>query len=636
MINEWGKEFRKFIERKRMGQNVTMDILCEGLCDASTICKIESGEYLPEKLMRDRLLARLGIAPDTFETYLPGDEYVRWEKRNQILTKIIDEAMGEAWKLLEQYREEYVKEEELSVSKKNQGILDWQFYLAMKGQIMAYWGEQTKELSWIYRDAVFLTMPNVLDGPFAGRRLSVQELNLLLEWLHLGLEEEKEEQREGKKEAYKGIIRYLEEFHMDRSSKAKIYPKAVYYYCRGRIEEDLKTEEMEELLALCEKGVESLRDDAKAYFFLELLWTKLFLLNRIYEQKAYKDKDESAGQVLKSIEEAKRWAEVLTNLYQQNGIRKEMYEYCYLYLERDVYSIGDVIRTRRKMLGMSQDFLSDGICSRRTLIRVEKGEVKTAWKYVGSLFKKLGLSTEYQKYELESENPEAKRLINELIIKQNSGMLDECADTLRQIRDIVPMRNPVNRQTIQRYETLCRWQAGKISKTDFRYRMLQALGYTVSRSKLSCFRKLYLSTGELLCIHNLTLAMTWGEDEDFGMLLGILQRVCAEIEKSQMIYVRIKFYELWTHHIASCLGNKGDYEVSNQISLQSLKHCLKLRRLNLSYLHSYNLIWNHEQECKERYCSSNDRTESLKACITLSSICRDENSKAHLMRKLTV
>lgn len=635
MINEWGKEFRKFIRRKRLEQNITMEALCQGLCDAGTICKIESGEYMPEKLMRDRILARLGISGASYETYMPGDEYDRWEKRNRILTKIIDEEMDEASELLEQYRKECIGEEGAAASKKNQNILDYQFYLAMKGQIMAYRDVQAKELSRIYRDSVFATMPDVLDGSFDGHSFSVQELNLILEWLRYGLEDAHMDSSR-KTGSYKGVLRYIEEHHLDQSSRAKIYPKAVYYYCRASLEEDLDMEKMKELLEFCGKGIEALRDDAKAHYFLELLWTKLYLLNRIYEKKAYKEMDEAAAQLLTAIDEAKQWTEVLTKLYQQNGIRKEMYEYCYLYLEYDVYSIGDVIRTRRKMLGMSQDVLSSGICSRRTLMRLERGETKTSWKYVGGLFRKMGLSTEYQKYELESENPEAKRLMNELTVKQNNGMLEECADLLCQIRELVPMRNMVNRQTIQRYEALCRWQAGKISKTEFKYKVVQALGYTVSRSKLFGPKKVYLSAGELLCIHNMTLAMTWDEDEELEPYLGLLQRECEETERSQMVYARIQLYELWRYHIASCLGNKGDYEASNKISLQSQKHSLRLRRLNLSYMYLYNVVWNREQEDKELYRSDNDRKDSLKACAVLSSMCRDERSQAHFIRKMAI
>lgn len=634
MIEEWGREFRKFIKRKRQKQNITMEKLCEGICDVSTLCKIESGKYLPDKMLMDRILARLGISLDGYETYLTGEEYARWETRNRILADIIDEKMETAIELLEQYRELCVKGEKTPLPEERGKVLDYQFYLAMKGQIMAYRRMPEKELSQIYRDAVFLTMPNLLEGSFGERLLSIQELNLVLEWLRFGLADETPEQREGKKTAFEGILRYVEEGHLDQNSKAKLYPKAVFYYCKVRLQEVLDIGAMEELLELCEKGVEALRDDAKAYYFLELLWTKLHLLNRLFEQKKYKEQDFSVERLLKEIDETRQWTEVLTALYQKNGVRKDMYEYCYLYQEQDVYSIGDVTRTRREMLGMSRAFLSSGICSERTLIRIEKGEGKASRKTVGSLFERLGLSTEYQKYELESENPEAIGLMNELIVKQNSGRLEECIDILRQIRDIVPLRNPVNRQTLQRYEALCQWQAGKISKEEYKYRMLQALECTISRKKLFDMEAFYLSAGELLCIHNLTLAMTWKEDSDLEKYLGLLQKECARIEEHQGIYAQIKFYELWIHHLTSCLGNRGDYEASDKISLRSQKYSLALRRLNMSYMHLYNFVWNQEQKYKELYYSGNERKEIINACIILCAICRDDVSKAHFMRKL--
>ena len=53
--------FHSFLNAMRKVHNVTLEQVCEGLCSVSMMKRIESGERLPEKLMRDRMVARMGV-----------------------------------------------------------------------------------------------------------------------------------------------------------------------------------------------------------------------------------------------------------------------------------------------------------------------------------------------------------------------------------------------------------------------------------------------------------------------------------------------------------------------------------------------------------------------------------------------
>ena len=80
--------------------------------------------------------------------------------------------MEEAKKLLESYRKEY----------KMQDALEQQFYLAMLAQIRRYEGAGYNELEVLFEQALQLTVPEINSRSFRNRILSLEELNLLLEY----------------------------------------------------------------------------------------------------------------------------------------------------------------------------------------------------------------------------------------------------------------------------------------------------------------------------------------------------------------------------------------------------------------------------------------------------------------------
>ena len=77
--------FHDFLSNERIRKNVTQANLCRGLCSISMMARIESGERLPDKLLRDRFLGRLGVAREGYEDYLQPGEYVLWERKQKII-----------------------------------------------------------------------------------------------------------------------------------------------------------------------------------------------------------------------------------------------------------------------------------------------------------------------------------------------------------------------------------------------------------------------------------------------------------------------------------------------------------------------------------------------------------------------
>ena len=77
--------YHKFLKSVRSAQKVSMEKVALGVCTKSGMCRIESGSRLPDKLVRDRLTARLGISGEEYEEYLLPREYKQWEERMEII-----------------------------------------------------------------------------------------------------------------------------------------------------------------------------------------------------------------------------------------------------------------------------------------------------------------------------------------------------------------------------------------------------------------------------------------------------------------------------------------------------------------------------------------------------------------------
>lgn len=84
-------EFGKYLTELRRKYNVSMNVVCDGICDQSVMSRIENGEREVSKLVQDRLLGRLGVAPENFENMVFSDEYERWKVRQKIVNLIMNE-----------------------------------------------------------------------------------------------------------------------------------------------------------------------------------------------------------------------------------------------------------------------------------------------------------------------------------------------------------------------------------------------------------------------------------------------------------------------------------------------------------------------------------------------------------------
>jgi len=314
-----------------------------------------------------------------------------------------------------------------------------------------------------------------------------------------------------------------------------------------------------------------------------------------------------------TVEECRIWREILEELYREYGVSIEMYEFCYLYVESEYYCIGDVIRIRRKMLGLSQEKLCEGICSVRTVSRLERNLSKPQKEIVQKLFDRLNLSTELCRTELVTDSQEAIEKYEELKKQANIENYKEVEVLLKEIKELISMNNPSNIQAVMKIECLYKYINNKISKDEYIIAMKNVLECTVPYSVAISLSEKYLTNVEIACLQNIIYEASWSFSEMEECVNALIN--LYDSYKNSSNYTRV--YEFIMMTLASKLGNKEEYDISNDIMKNVIKTSLKCCRMKTIDSMLYGISWNDMQKTKNRMVE-----KELNKCMQISRMSK--------------
>lgn len=311
----------------------------------------------------------------------------------------------------------------------------------------------------------------------------------------------------------------------------------------------------------------------------------------------------------------------------------EMQNECYLFVEKESYCIGDVIRIRRKMLGLSREQLCEGICSLKTIGRIENNKLSTQRPIVRELFKRLHLPMEFQHSELVTSDVEAKHLMDELSWSINERENDKVEQILPKLKGKVSMDIPLNRQTLSRMEILN--EENKLIAEEFVEKIREVLECTLPYEAIFSDEDKYMTRMEIRCIYDMMCAMKW-DNSELQNCLDCVQRYYRICEREDCIGSYINMYEFVMAGVASQLGNKGEYDRSDEISRIIISESLKWNRLDFIASGMYNLTWNYEQRKKEHIPVNEERDvlRDLQLCIVYSHFRKSKFREQDYMKKL--
>lgn len=609
--------FLKLLRKIRKEEKIYLEQLSEGLMMVSQLARIEKEQRPVPKNMRDRLLGRLGVSSDLYENLLNIEDYAEWEHQRNILCAIERRETKHAQELLLAYEEEPPVHDRIKQ----------QFCLVMRAEIMKQQQADQQQLADCYEKAVKCTIPDVEDMCLEKKLLSIQEINMLLEyeWYHKGANYAAK---------CKELLAYVEKAVYDDLSKVKIYPKIAYYFMQEIFSEQNQcTEEcLRESLQICNQAIEMLRDTGRAFYLLELLEMKMKLLKCMDRESGEDEKLQS------EYHESSELARLLKKLYVEYDVPAYMQDCTYLYQQRWVFYIGDVLRIRREMYGLTQKQLCDGVCSVRTLRRAEKREANMQRDALGVLLRRIGLSKEFQRTRIVTNDKEALELRDEILICRNNRDYCKCRELLSQIEHKISLEIPENRQYIIDLKASLDWREGKISKEEFVTKEEEALQCTLNVKDLIYRKETYLTEMEMSCIRKKIHGLCGSERREY---IDFLLRLFETFEKKYTLSDCIVMYEYVMVFVASELGNVGEYQLALELDKKVLKEDLRCKRIWIMSNILYDVSWTQLEQGTEngQVPSKEKMTECLKQCIMLSHFCKQtfyENIFVNKLKQINI
>lgn len=606
------QDFPVFLKRVRMESGVPEEVLAEGLMNVSRLSRIESGERIVCKTMRNCLLGRLGVAPDLYENLLDNEDYAEWVWQHQILCAIDQKAIQRAEQLLGEYK----KQEPLHDKTKQQ------FCIMMNAEMMKQQGADRSVLGSLYEMAVCLTVPHVEQTYQEGapeKLLSVLEVNAILEY---------EYYRELADNTFTAKCRYwmayVEDSLFDVLSKAKIYPKIVWYYI-GEILAKYKTLDLTGLydaLQVCEQAVELLRDTGRAYYLTELLECRKQILKAMIHKLMAGGKRREAERSERLLQESTALEKLLKNLYTAYDVPVYMQDCTYLYRQRWVFAIGDVLRIRRNMLGLTQEQVCEGICSVKSLRRAEKKQANMQREPLGKILMRLGLSKEIQKTALVTNDRSVLHLNNDLNSCRNNRDPQKARVLLGKMKNKLCLEIPENMQFVLECEVSLDLMEDRITGNEFVERVDEALRYTLKTEKIYDVDEVYLTEMEMSCICKKVKELDEIEKkETIDFLLCFFEK----LNKKNVLSEYIVMYEFVMACITNELSSMGEYQLAVEIDNKMLQEVLRCRRLYTVNAFLYDLWWIDKQQksMEKQQMEIKKMTEDLNNCIILSHFYKE-------------
>ena len=596
--SEADQDFAKLLKNIRTEEKVSLDQLAMGLMSASQLVKIENGERPINKNIRDRLLERLGIAKELYENLLDLCDFEEWDYKKKILSAIQNKKIEDAYRLLKEYKA-HLRENDR---------INHQFILAMWGEVLKQEGASKEKIAECYRKAVILTIPDAEKVWSEKRPLSVLEMNLLLETIIYG-------NNMDYLHKCRVLMEYIDTGYYDEIMKAKIYPKIVYYYLKKQIlfKEYWNVETQTENLKICEKAIDKLRDAGRTYYLVELLEIEIQILETMPEDAVTEHLEKNETDRIN----AKELMSMIKNLYAEYEVPAYIQDCTYFYQQKWIFSMKDVLRTRREMFGLTQEQLCEGICSVKSLRRAEKGQTDMQRETLKKLLNRLGLSGQMQWSRLITSDREVIRMAEELADYINDRKFSVASKQLESLKSRIDLDIPQNKQYFLEKQVLLEFEQGKVTREEFVKMGKEVLECTLRAENLYRKENVYLTEQEITCIRNSWRGMEGKEKRE---LIDLIFRLYDNYALNNGLSQAISMYEFIAESAVNELGNNGEHVRAEEIDRKSIKASLSCRRVWDIHYKIYDILWN-EKEIQKKNKEKNrnmEMTDGLMKCISIS------------------
>mgnify|MGYP000963555833 FL=1 len=379
------------------------------------------------------------------------------------------------------------------------------------------------------------------------------------------------------------------------------------------LEMNLLLETQTENLKICEKAIDKLRDAGRTYYLVELLEIEIQILEIMPEDAVTEHLEKNGTDRIN----AKELMSMIKNLYAEYEVPAYMQDCTYFYQQKWIFSMKDVLRTRREMFGLTQEQLCEGICSVKSLRRAEKGQTDMQRETLKKLLNRLGLSGQMQWSRLITSDREVIRMAEELADYINDRKFSVASKQLESLKSRIDLDIPQTKQEILEKQALLEFEQGKVTGEEFVKMEKEALECTLCAENLYRKENVYLTEREIICISNSWKGMEGKQKrESINLILRLYDYYALNNGLSQAISV----YEIVTEAAVNELGNNGEHVRAEEIDRKSIKASLSCRRVWDIHYKIYDILWNEKKLMKKsgKRVSNNRMNTELKRCIIMS------------------
>lgn len=379
------------------------------------------------------------------------------------------------------------------------------------------------------------------------------------------------------------------------------------------LEMNLLLETQTENLKICEKAIDKLRDAGRTYYLVELLEIEIQILETMPEDAVTEHLEKNETDRINT----KELMSMIKNLYAEYEVPAYMQDCTYFYQQKWIFSMKDVLRTRREMFGLTQEQLCEGICSVKSLRRAEKGQTDMQRETLKKLLNRLGLSGQMQWSRLITSDREVIRMAEELADYINDRKFSVASKQLESLKSRIDLDIPQNKQYFLEKQALLEFEQGKVTREEFVKMEKEALECTLRAENLYRKENVYLTEREIICISNSWKGMEEKQKrESINLILRLYDYYALNNGLSQAISV----YEIVTEAAVNELGNNGEHVRAEEIDRKSIKASLSSRRVWDIHYKIYDILWN-EKEIQKKNKEKNrnmEMTDGLMKCISIS------------------
>ena len=379
------------------------------------------------------------------------------------------------------------------------------------------------------------------------------------------------------------------------------------------LEMNLLLETQTENLKICEKAIDKLRDAGRTYYLIELLEIEIQILETMPEDAVTEHLEKNGTDRIN----AKELMSVIKKLYAEYEVPAYMQDCTYFYQQKWIFSMKDVLRTRREMFGLTQEQLCEGICSVKSLRRAEKGQTDMQRETLKKLLNRLGLSGQMQWSRLITSDRKVIRMAEELAGYINDRKFSVASKQLESLKSRIDLDIPQNKQYFLEKQALLEFEQGKVTREEFVKMEKEALECTLRAENLYRKENVYLTEREIICISNSWKGMEEKEKrESINLILRLYDNYALNNGLSQAISV----YEIVTEAAVNELGNSGEHVRAEEIDRKSIKVSLSCRRVWDIHYKIYDILWNEKEiQKKNKEKKRNmEMTDGLMKCISIS------------------